>query len=83
MSMPADFDAKLWPDPLLFQGLVGFSIARGKYRDLFREDGFCKSTEDLMRDPETRRYLLREIWERDRWRREHYPDRKDPTNDPR
>ena len=43
MSLPADFDAKLWFDPLTFQGLVGAGLARGCYASLFRDtDGFAK-----------------------------------------
>lgn len=52
MALPKDYDAALWIDPLMFQGLVGTALARsgqkgGGYSDLFRGDGFAKPEADL------------------------------------
>lgn len=68
MSLPADFDAALWPDPLMFQGLVGSSIAMGCYKDLFREDGFCKPLADLRKHPRIAKHIDKELAERAAWR---------------
>ena len=51
MPLPADFDRSLWLDPLAFQGLIGAAIAKGCYRDLFREDGFAKPEAELRENP--------------------------------
>ena len=51
MTLPADFDRDLWPDPITFQGLVGVALSNGGYSDLFRADGFSKSLAELQQIP--------------------------------
>lgn len=51
MTLPADFDRDLWPDPLTFQGLVGLALSNGHYLELFRADGFAKPKAELMQLP--------------------------------
>lgn len=47
MTLPSDFDRDLWFDPLTFQGLIGVSLSRHKYAELFRADGFAKPMADV------------------------------------
>lgn len=47
MTLPADFDRDKWLDPLMFEGLIGATIASGMYSELFRPDGFAKPIAEL------------------------------------
>ena len=52
----------------MFMGLIGSQIARGG-RDIWYEDGYPKSTVDLMRVPWVRDHIRQEMRERYEWRR--------------
>lgn len=54
-------------DPLLFMGLIGASIARGK-SDIWYSDGSPKTEADLMRVPWAKAHIREEHRRRAAWR---------------
>lgn len=63
-------------DPLLFAGLIGSGLARGRYDDLYYRDGTWKTEADLMRVPWVAAEIRQEHRERAAWRAQHLaPDR--------
>jgi len=52
------------PEPMLFMGLIGASIASGS-KEIWYSDGTPKSTVDLFRVPWVRDHIRQEM--RDRW----------------
>lgn len=59
------------PEPLMFMGLIGSSIANGRYGDQFYSDGSPKLTVDLFRVPWIRDHIRSEMRERWAWRDSH------------
>lgn len=55
------------PEPLMFMGLIGASIARHSTEPWY-SDGTPKLTIDLMRTPWIRSHLRREWREREAWK---------------
>lgn len=56
------------PEPMMFMGLIGASIAVGSYRELYYSDGSPKATVDLFRTPWIRDHIRAEMRERWAWR---------------
>lgn len=54
-------------DPLMFMGLIGAAIARGK-SDIWYGDGEPKTEADLMRIPWAKAHIRQEYRERANWR---------------
>lgn len=60
-------------DPLMFEGLIGVSIAMtesGAYASLFRENGKPKSLAELREIPWALAFIDRELEDRANWRRD-------------
>lgn len=56
-------------DPVLFMGLIGSAIARGK-SDIWYADGTPKTEADLMRVPWVAQHIRQEYRKRAAWRAE-------------